>query len=627
MSIPLVRDCFLTIQGGGVYFLTMLGQAQALIEDQRYNVLGLAGTSAGAILSSLLWSGLSPSEIRERVLRLAAEPGGMTQLLGPPREGGLHAPFDFKAFSELTQRLGIASRLAQGEWSVRAASAAWRSYGPLRDGWLRRGFFPGRTLEDRIDGWIKEGLYGPKGSLLHKLRPPEGERVRFADLHALIDGQYEGVVRPPLFVAVTNLSSRQLQVVRSFMRLYRDVEVATIARASGSVPGFFEPVEMPVLRPSGGVLVDGGVVSNYPAWVFEGFRAEVREREKWGLLSVLPLIRAGLRVVDNGGGAGSSGGDASTPVGYLRALLGMLTGSGRNQLEDLLADRAGRALTVRQPVGSTAGPSSVVDFGAIDRDRAERMIELGRIYANTELTGERRAPGIFDLNAGPRIAQFLAQLCRRMGATLRVMGLSIDDGQLRASVFVPSAGRLVGAVRHNMEGFADADLDFDSLESGLTGRCFSTGRATYCNLELLEHEYRNRPELLGQLFGMTSEQQQAVQSQEMPPRWMVSVPISDPFERPPLGGPADATPEVAAAPPAIAQVDFDEGPRFPYARLGVLNIDGLSQIWKNSEGAIIPAPGDVRLQVVVEVMRSAAESVSLQLAARFDDRSSQERRT
>src|SRR5262249_51174766 len=51
------RLATVTIQGGGVYGLSLLGQLQALVK-MRMQPVALAGTSAGAIVATLYWAGL-----------------------------------------------------------------------------------------------------------------------------------------------------------------------------------------------------------------------------------------------------------------------------------------------------------------------------------------------------------------------------------------------------------------------------------------------------------------------------------------------------------------------------------------------------------------------------------------
>src|SRR6478672_10457909 len=75
------RIASVTVQGGAVYGLSLLGQLQAVL-DEGYEVVALAGTSAGAIVATLYWAGLKTSEIRDFFEARAKAPGGITALLG-----------------------------------------------------------------------------------------------------------------------------------------------------------------------------------------------------------------------------------------------------------------------------------------------------------------------------------------------------------------------------------------------------------------------------------------------------------------------------------------------------------------------------------------------------------------
>ena len=77
-----VRDAVVTIQGGGIYGLSVLGQAQHILEEQKFTPLAFAGTSAGAIVATLLWARLSRSQIMGKFVEYAKKPG-LAHLLGP----------------------------------------------------------------------------------------------------------------------------------------------------------------------------------------------------------------------------------------------------------------------------------------------------------------------------------------------------------------------------------------------------------------------------------------------------------------------------------------------------------------------------------------------------------------
>jgi predicted acylesterase/phospholipase RssA len=97
------RNAVVTVQGGGLYGLTLLGQMAATLE--RSKVLALAGTSAGAIIAALVWAGWSPIELRNR-LCCQAKHRYLHSLPGhfePDVE-----PFDLRSWSSLSREISSA---------------------------------------------------------------------------------------------------------------------------------------------------------------------------------------------------------------------------------------------------------------------------------------------------------------------------------------------------------------------------------------------------------------------------------------------------------------------------------------------------------------------------------------
>ena len=101
------KEAVIAIQGGGVYALSLLGQAQAVFEHG-YVPLAFAGTSGGAILASLLWSGLSPRQIQaEFTTMVQRDPAALVNLLSP-FEPPPDPHFDFNSFLNLQERVTAA---------------------------------------------------------------------------------------------------------------------------------------------------------------------------------------------------------------------------------------------------------------------------------------------------------------------------------------------------------------------------------------------------------------------------------------------------------------------------------------------------------------------------------------
>ena len=91
---------------------------------------------------------------------------------------------------------------------------------------------------------------------------------------------------PALFVTATNVTGRKLEVFNSIDPQYKHVPIGKAVRASAGFPVFFRPAEFRETR-FAGWYADGGIVSNYPAWIFS---KEFRVRLD-GLARVPPVRR------------------------------------------------------------------------------------------------------------------------------------------------------------------------------------------------------------------------------------------------------------------------------------------------------------------------------------------------
>src|SRR6516225_2218601 len=76
------RLAVVTIQGGGIYGLNLLGQLSYLTERLRIIPVAVAGNSAGSIVAALFWAGYTPWEIRDIFADLA-EKHQLAALVGP----------------------------------------------------------------------------------------------------------------------------------------------------------------------------------------------------------------------------------------------------------------------------------------------------------------------------------------------------------------------------------------------------------------------------------------------------------------------------------------------------------------------------------------------------------------
>lgn len=209
-------------QGGGVRGIAFVG-AVARVE-QKYDLQNLAGTSAGAIVAGLLAAGYNAA--------------GIERKLSPDR---LYPKF-------------------------------------MDANWLSRMYLPGRLLslvrkfgvyQGRFFEWWLHGLLAEMGKTRFRDLPrpepgPNDDKLPL-DLQKLYKSKVQMIA--------TDLSDRRMLVLPrdldEFVTEPGDFSIARAVRMSMSIPGFFEPARLKDKRGKMHVIVDGGVLSNYPVWLLD----------------------------------------------------------------------------------------------------------------------------------------------------------------------------------------------------------------------------------------------------------------------------------------------------------------------------------------------------------------------
>jgi NTE family protein len=216
-------DVYGVFEGGGVRGTALVG-AVAAAEAEKYTFRGLAGTSAGAIVASLLAAGYTASEMRILLMEK-----------------------DFREFKDPVAIPGL-----------REIYSLWKL---------------GRYKGDAFRRWIE-------AQLKHKLGKPA---PRFTDLPK------------PLTVIAADVAHYETKIYNR--KRTPDDRVADAVRASMSIPFFYVPV-----RANSSIYVDGGVLSNFPAWALEdemeepslpilGFRLQ-KDDEEPAIGNMLGLAKA-----------------------------------------------------------------------------------------------------------------------------------------------------------------------------------------------------------------------------------------------------------------------------------------------------------------------------------------------
>jgi NTE family protein len=237
-TIPLRAD--LVFEGGGVKGIGLAGAYREL-SDRGYQPQCVAGTSAGAITAALVAVGYTGAELQDIVLHQMK-----------------FAEFEDPTFMD---HFGMAGGAVQF--------------------FVSRGMHSGNHFLD----WMGQRLEAKGITRFGQLRVP---------------GDTQGGTRAyRLQVIASDLSGRRMLVLphdASLLGLDPDeLEIAQAVRMSMSIPIFFEPVT--VRNPqtqAEHVIVDGGLLSNYPIWLFDAPAGSVPEYPTFGMLLVAPGQQAPL---------------------------------------------------------------------------------------------------------------------------------------------------------------------------------------------------------------------------------------------------------------------------------------------------------------------------------------------
>jgi len=223
----------LVCEGGGVKGIGLAG-AYSVLEEHDFEPQNVAGTSAGAITAALIAARYTADELKEIILTLD------------------YRQFEDKGWEDRLPLIG------------RSASIL-----------LDQGLYEGKRFYE----WMRE-LLAAKG--IHT----------FADL---VNEQWadDPTYRSRLQVIASDVTGRRLLVLprdAALLGLKPDeLEVAYAVRMSMSIPIFFEPVH--ATNPETNrehIIVDGGMLSNFPVWLFDSGADEEPDWPTFGLLLVEP---------------------------------------------------------------------------------------------------------------------------------------------------------------------------------------------------------------------------------------------------------------------------------------------------------------------------------------------------
>ena len=306
--------CFCIFEGGGAKGIAHVG-ALAALEDSDLEPCGFAGTSAGAVIAALAAAGYRSSDLVSStgtILDLvdldrsniwghaphkpAGRPG---KLFGPigwfgiriARNGGAYVLTLLVTGILLAPALLVHWRAVPYDglpYAVLTSFAAVIMLGCL----LSNGLASLSTFEWGLNQLLRLKLAARLDpSTAHQARRPEP--ITFADLSR--------AGCPPLRVVAADITTRQLRLFSNATT--PDTSVAKAVSASVCLPVIFRP-----RRIDGHLHLDGGLVSNLPAWAFDAERAldrdawtavvqvgeEVETQRLWGLRILTAAVLTGI---------------------------------------------------------------------------------------------------------------------------------------------------------------------------------------------------------------------------------------------------------------------------------------------------------------------------------------------
>jgi NTE family protein len=226
----------LVCEGGGVKGIGLSG-AYSVLEEQGHVARSCAGTSAGAITAALIAAGYKSDTLKDIIFGL-----------------------DYLQFEDET-------------WEDKIPLIG-KGIGIL----IENGIYKGDAFED----WIRVLLAKQKVHTFADLRAEPG------------DGEDADEFKSCLQVIASDVTAREMLVLPRDAKEKlgvepEELEVAKAVRMSMSIPLFFEPVrwENPVTKREH-LIVDGGVLSNFPLWLFDRKDDQPPRWPTFGLLLVEP---------------------------------------------------------------------------------------------------------------------------------------------------------------------------------------------------------------------------------------------------------------------------------------------------------------------------------------------------
>lgn len=274
---------FFVFEGGGAKAISHIGAMRAVEQSNSFHIEGCAGTSAGAIVAALAAAGYNSEEI----FKFDREKKSVSSIFDLLPDG-YSKPIDLfkpshwwrlKVLRYLTQRGSLF-------WTFVGIVSLLILLVPLIS-WLLPSGFCSNSLPPKICHGMETffwAIYAAemilfvgcafilvvnaigiaslnklKDALNHalakKVVPRDGRAVTFGDF------ERQGKI---LKIVASELDGQRLTLFSTGSNDCRDIPVADAVAASSAIPMLFRPVSI-----NGKQYVDGGMVSNLPAWTFD----------------------------------------------------------------------------------------------------------------------------------------------------------------------------------------------------------------------------------------------------------------------------------------------------------------------------------------------------------------------
>jgi len=215
----------IVFEGGGIKGIGLVG-ALNTFEKNGYQWKNICGNSAGSIVASLVAVGYSASEIKKLMIELDYE-----QIADKSH-------FNIPILSNTLNLL------------------------------LKKGIFKG----DYLKNWLDEVLDA-------KFKPKNMKKLTFGDLiipneNGILLNNEKYKRKYKLHVIATDISRGKMLILPEDIADYGlnpdEFSVSLAIRMSISIPYFYQPVKLSNINTNKkSLIVDGGVLSNYPVWIFD----------------------------------------------------------------------------------------------------------------------------------------------------------------------------------------------------------------------------------------------------------------------------------------------------------------------------------------------------------------------